>query len=141
MKNNYKILAEFAKDISYETPDIETFLYVKDNISKYQLNININSKAIKNKIIEVNFLLKFEETDLEKKRSHFEITYVVIIRIEQNIKDKKEMEKIILIQVPNKIYPKLEDLLLSLLNKSGFTNFKIKKKVNFEKLYKEQYHQ
>ena len=138
MKNNYKILTEFAKDISYETPDIETFLYVKNNISKYKLTIDINSKAIKNKIIEVNTILKFEETDLEKQKSHFEITYTAIVRIEQNIKDKKEMEKIILVNVPNKIYPNLEDLFLTLLKKSGFPNLKIKEKVDFEKLYQEK---
>ena len=141
MKNNYKILADFAKDISYETPDIETFLYVKDNILKYNLNINIASKPIKNKIVEVDVLLKFEEPDFKKKRAHFEITYTAFVKIEQNVKDKKEVEKIILIHVPNEIYPKLENLLLSLLNKSGYANFKIDKKVDFEKLYKAKFNQ
>ena len=141
MKNNYKILAEFAKDISYETPDIETFLYAKDNILKYNLNIDITSKPIKNKIVEVDVLLKFEEPNLEKKRAQFEITYAAIVRIEQNVKDKKEAEKIILIHVPTEIYPKLENLLLSLINKSGYPNFKINKKVDFEKLYKAKFNQ
>ena len=136
--HSYKILTEYVKDISCETPDVETFLYVKKNISKYHLNIVINSKAIKNKIMEVNTVLKFEETNLEKKKSHFEITYTAVVRIEKDIKNKKDMEKIILINIPSAIYPKLEDLFLTLLAKSGF-DLKITKKIDFAKLYKEKF--
>jgi len=134
----YKILAEFAKDVSYETPDIETYLQTKDNILKYHLTLDINSKFLKNKMTEVNIISKFQETNLEKKKSNFEITYAAIVRIDENIKNEKEMEKIVLSDVPNEIYPRLEDLFISLVNKSGFPEVKIERKVDFEKLYKER---
>ena len=138
MTKKYKILAEFAKDVSYETPDIETYLQTKDNILKYHLTLDINSKFLKNKMTEVNIISKFHETNLEKKKSNFEITYAAIIRIDENIKNEKEMEKIVLSDVPNEIYPRLEDLFISLVNKSGFPEVKIERKVDFEKLYKER---
>ena len=138
MTKKYKILTEFAKDVSYETPDVETYLKTKDNILKYNLNLDINSKFLKNKMIEVNITTKFQEVNLERKKSNFEITYTAIIRIDENITDKKEVEKIVLSDVPNEIYPRLEDLFLTLVNKSGFPEVKIERKVDFEKLYKER---
>ena len=138
MTKKYKILAEFAKDVSCETPDIETYLQTKDNILKYHLTLDINSKFLKNKMTEVNIISKFQETNLEKKKSNFEITYAAIVRIDENVKNEKEMEKIVLSDVPNEIYPRLEDLFISLVNKSGFPEVKIEKKVDFEKLYKER---
>ena len=138
MTKKYKILAEFAKDVSYETPDVETYLQTKDNILKYHLSLDINSKLLKNKMIEVNIISKFQETNLEKKRSNFEITYAAIVRIDENVKNEKEMEQIVLSDVPNEIYPRLEDLFISLVNKSGFPEVKIERKVDFEKLYKER---
>ena len=138
MNKKYKILAEFAKDVSYETPDIETYLQTKDNILKYNLTLDINSKFLKNKMTEVNIISKFHETNLEKKKSNFEITYAAIVRIDENVKNEKEMEQIVLSDVPNEIYPRLEDLFISLVNKSGFPEFRIEKKVDFEKLYKER---
>ena len=138
MTKKYKILAEFAKDVSYETPDIETYLQTKDNILKYNLTLDINSKFLKNKMTEVNIISKFQETNLEKKRSNFEITYAAIVRIDENVKNEKEMEQIVLSDVPNEIYPRLEDLFISLVNKSGFPEVNIERKVDFEKLYKER---
>ena len=138
MTKKYKILAEFAKDVSYETPDVETYLQTKDNILKYHLTLDINSKFLKNKMTEVNIISKFQETNLEKKRSNFEITYAAIVRIDENVKNEKEMEQIVLSDVPNEIYPRLEDLFISLVNKSGFPEVKIERKVDFEKLYKEK---
>jgi len=139
MTKKYKILTEFAKDVSYETPNVETYLQTKDNILKYNLNLDINSKFLKNKIIEVNIISKFQETNLEKKKSNFEITYAAIVRIDENVTGEKEMEKIGLSDVPNEIYPRLEDLFISLVNKSGFPEVKIERKVDFEKLYKEKF--
>ena len=139
MTKKYKIVTEFAKDVSYETPDVETYLQTKENILKYNLNLDINSKFLKNKIIEVNIITKFQETNLEKKKSNFEITYAAIVRIDENVTDEKEMEKIVLSDVPNEIYPRLEDLFLTLVNKSGFPEVKIERKVDFEKLYKEKF--
>jgi preprotein translocase subunit SecB len=139
MTKKYKILTEFTKDVSYEMPNVETYLQTKDNILKYNLNLDINSKFLKNKIIEVNIISKFQETNLKEKKSNFEITYTAIVRIDENIKDEKEMKKIVLSDVPNEIYPRLEDLFITLVNKSGFPEVKIERKVDFEKLYKEKF--
>ena len=139
MTKKYKILTEFAKDVSYETPDVETYLQTKDNILKYHLTLDINTKFLKNKMIEVNIVSKFQETSLDKKKSNFEITYAAIVRVDDNITDQKEMKKIVLSDVPSEIYPRLEDLFITLVNKSGFPEVKIEKKVDFEKLYKEKF--
>ena len=139
MTKKYKILTEFAKDVSCEMPDVETYIETKDNILKYHLTLDINSKFLKKKMIEVNIISKFQETNLEKKKSNFEITYAAIVRIDENVTDNKEMEKIVLCEVPNEIYPRLEDLFITLVNKSGFPEVKIERKVDFEKLYKEKF--
>ena len=139
MSENYKIVSKFIKDISGETPDIETYLYVKDFISKYQLNIEINSKPLKAQIIEVNTLLKFHDTSESKKRSHFEMTYTSVIKLNEQIEDKKILQKIILCDVQKEIYPELEKALLNLLHTSGYPNIKFEKKVDFDELYKKQF--
>ena len=115
-KENFKILAKYIKDMSSETVDVETFLFVRDNISKYQLNIDITSKPLKNKMIEVNTVLKFEDKENNEKKSHFEMVYVSIVRVGDDVKDKKVMEKIILCDVQNIIYPELEKSFLNLIN-------------------------
>jgi preprotein translocase subunit SecB len=139
MTENFKIVAEFIKDMSSETPDIQTYLFVKENISKYSLNIDINSKALKNKLIEINTTLKFQDKNLNEKKSHFEITYTSIIKIEDQINDKKNLQRIILCDVQNKIYPNLEKAFLNLLTDSGFPGVKLEKKIDFNKLYNEQF--
>ena len=139
MSENYKIVSKFIKDISGETPDIETYLYVKDFISKYQLNIEINSKPLKAQIIEVNTLLKFHDTSESKKRSHFEMTYTSVIKLNEEIKDKKILQRIILCDVQKEIYPELEKALLNLLHTSGYPNIKFEKKVDFDELYNKQF--
>ena len=139
MSENYKIISKFIKDISGETPNIETYLYVKDFISKYQLNIEINSKPLKAQIIEVNTLLKFHDTSESKKKSHFEMTYTSVIKLNEEIKDKKILQKIILCDVQKQIYPELEKALLNLLHTSGYPNIKFEKKVDFDELYNKQF--
>ena len=139
MTKNFKILAKYIKDISSETPNIETYLFVKDNISKYQLNIDINSKALKNKLIEVNVNLKFEDKEPNEKKSYFEIVYTAVVRIDENIKEKKDLEKIILCDVPNEIYPHLENSFLNLVHNSGHPEIKLEKKIDFNKLYSEKF--
>ena len=139
MSENYKIMSKFIKDISGETPDIETYLYVKDFISKYQLNIEINSKPLKTQIVEVNTLLKFQDITESKKKSHFEMTYTSVIKLNEEIKDKKVLQKIILCDVQKEIYPDLEKALLNLLHTSGYPNIKFEKKVDFEELYKQNF--
>ena len=139
MKDKFKILAKFIKDASSETADIETYLFVKEMIPKYQLNIDITSKAIKNKLIEVNTTLKFEDKEPNEKKSHFEIIYATIVRVDEEIKEKKDLEKIILCDVQNKIYPNLEKAFLNLLHNSGFQEVKLEKKIDFNKLYNEKF--
>ena len=139
MNENYKIMSKFIKDISGETPDIETYLYVKDFISKYQLNIEINSKPLKTQIIEINTLLKFHDITESKKKSHFEMTYTSVIKLNEEIKDKKVLQKIILCDVQKEIYPELEKALLNLLHTSGYPNIKFEKKVDFEQLYNKKF--
>jgi preprotein translocase subunit SecB len=135
MTKKYKILGKYIKDMSSETPDIETYVFVRDYISKYQLNIDINSKPLKNKMIEINTILKFEDKQNNKKKSYFEINYSTIIKVEEEIKEKKDLEKIILCDVQTEIYPELERSLLNLLHNSGYPNVKFEKKVDFEQLY------
>ncbi len=139
MTEKYKILAKYIKDLSSETPNIETHLFVKDQISKYQLGIDINSKALKNNMVEVNTTFKFEDKENNQKKSYFELVYSTIIKINDDIKDKKELEKIILCDVQTKIYPDLEKSLLELLHNSGYPGVKFEKKVDFETLYKQQF--
>ena len=139
MKDNFKILAQFIKDMSSETADIQSYLFVKDNISKYHLDIDISSKPLKNKLIEVNTKLRFKDKEPNEKKSHFEIIYASIIKINDEIKDKKDLEKIILCDVQNKIYPNLEKSFLNLLNNSGFPEVKLDKKIDFEKLYNKKF--
>ena len=139
MSNKYEILGKYIKDLSSETPDIETYLFVRDNINKYQLGIDINSKALKNKMIEINTTFKFVDKLENKKKSYFEIIYSTIIKLNDEIKDKKELEKIILCDVQTEIYPDLEKALLDLLHNSGYPGIKFEKKVDFENLYKQKF--
>ncbi len=135
MTEKFKILGKYIKDLSSETPDVETYLMVKERIANYQLDIDINSKALKNKMIEVNTTFRFADKENSKKKSHFEIIYATIIKLNEDIKEKKELEKIILCDVQIKIYPELEKTLLNLLHNSGYPGIKFEKKIDFEKLY------
>ena len=138
MTKNFKILAEFIKDMSSETPDAESYFFVKDNILKYNLDIAINSKPLKNQLIEVSTSLKFEDKEPNEKKSHFEIVYASIIKVDEEIKDKKDLEKIILCDVQNQIFPNLERAFLNLLHNSGFPEVKLDKKIDFTELYKQK---
>ena len=140
MKENFKILTEFIKDMSSETPDVQSYLFVKDNISKYHLTININSNPLKNKLIEINTCFKFEDKENNEKKSLFEIVYASIVKIDDAImNNKKELQKIILCDIQNKIYPNIEKAFQNLLTDSGFPDVKFQKKVDFNKLYNEQF--
>ena len=138
MKKNYRVLSEFIKDLSSETPNVETYIFVRENMSKYHLNIDITSKALKNKLIEVNTTLKFEDKEPNEKKSYFEINYATVVKIEEEIKDKKSLEKIILCDVQNEIYPNLEKAFLNLLTDSGYEGIKLEKRIDFNKLYNER---
>ena len=138
MKENFKIIGNFIKDLSSETPDVQTYLFVRENIAKYELNINLDSKALKDGIVEVNTTLKFQDKREDKKKSYFEIVYTSVVKVDKEVKDKKEMEKIILCDVPNKIYPNLEKIFLNLLINSGFPGIKWESKIDFFELYKKK---
>jgi len=139
MIEKFKIMSEYIKDMSSETPDIQTYLYVKDNIPKYHLNIEITSKALKDKIIEVNTTLKFSDNGQSEKKAVFEIVYASIVKIEDEIKDKQSLQKILLCDVQNQIYPKLEKSFLRMLSSSGYPDIKFNKEIDFDKLYKEKF--
>ncbi|AFS48116.1 Preprotein translocase subunit SecB [alpha proteobacterium HIMB5] len=139
MTEKYKILGQYIKDLSSETPDIETYIFVRENISKYHLNIDINSKPLKNKMVEINTTLKFEDKEENEKRSYFEIVYATIIRVDEKVSEKKDLEKIILCDVQNQIYPNLEKAFLNLIHNSGHPEIKLEKKIDFEKLYNNRF--
>jgi preprotein translocase subunit SecB len=139
MSEKYKILSSFIKDMSSETHDVESYLFTKDNISKYELDIDINSNPLKNKLIEVNTCLKFHDKTKQEKKSYFEVIYTSVVRIEDVVKEKKDLQKIILCDVPTEIYTKLEKILLNLLSDSGYPDVKFDKKIDFNKLFKEKF--
>ncbi len=139
MTEKFKVLTKYIKDMSSETPDVETFIFVKSNISKYQLAIDITSKPLKNKLVEVNTTLKFEDKEANEKKSHFEMVFATVIKIDDNVKDKKDLEKIILCDLPTKIYPDLEKSFLDLIHNSGHPSIKFEKKIDFYKLYNEKF--
>ena len=135
---NFKILTEFIKDVSSETKDIQTYLFVKDYISKYQLTIDINSQPTKNKLIEISTTLKFEDKEDNKKKSYFELVYVSIVKLDESVTEKKKIEKIILCEVQKEIQPKIEKAFTDLINNSGFKQVTIKN-IDFEKLYNSKF--
>ena len=139
MTKKFKLLTKYVKDISAETPDVETYLFVKENISKYKLKIDIKSKPLKNKLIEIQITFIFEDKEPNEKKSYFEIVYAVVVKIDDDVKDKKDLEKIILCEVPDTVYPELEKVFLNLVHDSGFPGLKFEKKVDFNKLFSERF--
>ena len=139
MSEKYKILSGYVKDLSSETPNVESYLYTKDNVSKYELDIDINSKPLKDKLIEVNTTLKFQDKSQTEKKSYFEVVYSSIVKIGENIKEKKALQKIILCDIQNEIFPKLEKLLINMITDSGYPGVKFDKKVDFTKLFNEKF--
>ena len=135
MSEKFKILAEFIKDMSSETPNAETFLHVKEYLGSYNLNIQISSKALKNRMIEIVTKMNYQDNGKSKNKSYFEINYATIIKVDEEVKDKKIIEKIVLCDVQNKIYPNLEKIFINLLTDSGYPGVKIQKKIDFNDLY------
>ena len=136
MEKKYKILGEYIKDISAKTKDVESYIYTKENISKFKLFIDINTKPLKNKMAEVSIWTKFRETDYNKKNTYFEMIYAVIVKIDEDVNTKEILEPIFLKEVPTEVYPKIEKILLDLLKHSGYPNVKFENKVDFNELYK-----
>jgi len=138
MDKKFEVILNYIKDLSIETPNAETLLFVRENINKYQLGIDINSKPLKNKMVEVSTKLSFKDNSTNEKKSVFEVDYASVVKLDENVKDKNELGKILLCEVQKEIYPKLEAIFVNLLNNSGFPNIKFEKKVDFEKLYNER---
>ena len=139
MTEKFKILAKFIKDVSGETADIETYLFVKENISKYKLKIDIKTKPLKNALLEINITFTYRDDGTNEKKSFFEITFAAIVKINDEIKEKKDLEKIVLCDIPNSIYPELEKSFLNLIHNSGHPNLEFGKKVDFNKLFNERF--
>ena len=134
----YKILSKFIKDISFEIPSVNTFIMLEKEISKYNLNFDIKSKPFKERIIEVNTILSLVPNQEVKHKILTEINLTALVSIEKNFKDKKELEKVILIKLPTEIYPTLYETFVYLFSQAGVKNITIKKEVDFEKLYDER---
>ena len=135
---SYTIISKFIKDISFEIPNPETFVLLEKEITKYSLNFDIKSKPFKDNIIEVNTILRITPTQEVKHKTLTEINYTSLVSIDTNLKNKKDIEKIVLIKVPTEIYPSLYETFVFLLGKAGLKNIDITKKVDFEKLYNER---
>ena len=135
---SYNIISKFIKDISFEIPNVRTFVMLEKEISKYNLNFDIKSKPFKENIIEVNTILSLVPNQDVKHKNLTEINLTTLISIEKKLKDKKELEKIILIKLPTEIYPTLYETFIYLFSQAGVKNITIKKEVDFEKLYNEQ---
>ena len=137
MTENYKILAKFVKDMSSETPDVDTYLFVKDNISNYSLGIDIKSKVLKEKILQVETTLRYsDKSQNNNKKSFFEMIFATVIRLDENIKDKKDLGRVVLCDLQNEIYPEIEKTFINVLHGSGYPELNFNKKVDFEELYK-----
>ena len=134
----YEIISKFIKDISFEIPSVQTFILLEKEISKYNLNFDIKSKAFKKGIIEVNTILSLVPNQEVKHKISTEINLTTLISIEKDSGDKKELEKIILVKLPTEIYPTLYETFVYLFTQAGVKNITIKKEVDFEKLYKEK---
>ena len=139
MTKKYEIVLNYIKDLSVEIPDAQTFIFSKEYITKYTLGINVTTKAMKNDMIEVITKLHYKDPNDNKRKSYFEISYSTVIKIiDKNLK-KDELEKIILIEVQNEIYPGLEKIFLNVIKDSGFPDLALEKKVDFEKLYNQRF--
>jgi len=139
MTEKFNILGKFIKDISSETKDIETHIFVKERLSKYKMAIDIKSIPLKNKLVEVNTILKFEDKEEVSKKSYFEMTFATIVKISEEVKAKEEFEKILLCDVQIKICPDIEKSFLNLLHNSGYTGFRLENKIDFQELYNNRF--
>ncbi len=135
---SYKIISKFIKDISFEIPNAQTFVTLEKEISKYTLTFDIKSNPFKDNIIEVNTILKLTPNQELKNKMLAEINFTSLVSVENNLTDKKELEKIILVKIPTEIYPDLYETFVYLFTKAGIKNISIDKEVNFEKMYNEK---
>ena len=138
MTKKYEIVLRYIKDLSVEIPNAETFIFSREYITKYSLGINITTKPLKDEMIEVITKVNYKDPKENKRKSYFEILYATVIKIKDKKLKKTELEKIILCDVQNDIYPDLERIFLNVIKESGFPDLKLEKKVDFEKLYQQK---
>ena len=135
MTKNYKILTSFVKDISSEISGTENYIYLKDNIPKYSLGIDINSLPLKNNMAEVNIKLTFDNKNEKDKKAYFEMTHTTVVRVEESAVNKNELKKIFLSDVPTEIYPEIEKKFFEIVKSIGYPEIKLEKKINFQELF------
>ena len=137
MTIKHKILLGYIKDLSVETPDPESLFVARENISKYSLNLDLNSKVLKNKMIEVYTKLTYEDK-INKKKTYFEMTYATVVKIEEEKPNREEIKKFILCDLQTQIYPQIQKTFLEILKLSGFSDLQLKSNIDFNKLYNEK---
>ena len=138
MTKKYEIILKYIKDLSVEIPNAETFIFSRENITKYTLGLNITTNPIKNETIEVITKLNYKDTKENKRKSYFEISYATVIKLKDKDIKKEQLEKLILCELQNEIYPELEKIFLQSIKDAGFPNMKLEKKIDFEKLYQQR---
>ena len=138
MTKKYEIVLKYIKDLSVEIPNAEAFIFSRENITKYSLGINITSNQIKDEMVEVVTKVNYKDPKDNQKKSYFEISYGTVIKINDKNLEKKDLEKMILCDVQNEVYPGIEKLFLNVIKSSGFPELKLEKKVDFEKLYQQR---
>ena len=138
MTKKYEIILKYIQDLSVEIPSAEIFVFSREQITKYILGINVTTKSMKNDMIEVITKLNYKDPNNNKRKSYFEISYASVVKIIDKKLNKEDLKKIILIDVQNEIYPEIEKIFLTVIKDSGFSNLKLEKEVDFEKLYNEK---
>ena len=138
MTKKYEIVLNYIKDLSVEIPDAETFIFSRENITKYTLGLNISTNPIKDQTIEVITNLNYKDKNENKRKSYFEISYATVIKLKNKEMKKDELEKLILCDLQNDIYPNLERIFLRSIKDAGFPHMKLDKKIDFEKLYQQK---
>ena len=138
MTLKHQIVVSYTKDLSVETPDAESLISARENISKYSLNLDVNSKFLKNKMIEVDTKLTYEDKTKNKKKTRFEMTYATVVKVEEENPNKEDVKKFILCDLQIKIYPQIEKIFLEILKISGFPDIQLNSRIDFNKLYNER---
>ena len=138
MTLKHQIILSYTKDLSVETPDAESLIFARENISKYSLNLDLNSKFLKNKMIEVETKLTYQDKTKNKKKTYFEMIYATVVKIDEENPNKEDVKKFILCDLQIKIYPQIEKIFLDILKMSGFPDIQLNSKIDFNKLYNER---
>ena len=131
----YKIIAKYISDLEFNVPKTDTFLSLSKDISNYKFKIDIKSNRYKENIIEIQTTLALVAKETSKNLIKALATFSALVELDKNLKEKKELEEIILIKVPNEIYPELRNIFIFVFEKSGFKEINIEEKVDFKHLY------